>query len=85
MYSRPVTLKVMLAAEGAFATAVRTHILFDSLWIMGVHVCFQVERTRKGAIAVRTLMGSTVPRVDMFSRRLEGEDPGNRWWELLGR
>jgi len=48
MYSRPVTLKVMLAAERAFATAVRTHILLKSLWIVGVHVCFQVERTRKG-------------------------------------
>jgi len=85
MYSRLVTLKVMLAAERPFATAVRTHVLLNSLWIMGIHVCFQVERTRKGAITVGTLVGFTGSRVDLFSGRLDGEDPMNRWWGLLGR
>jgi len=78
MYSSPVPLKVMLAAERPFATGVRTHILLKSLWIVGVHVRLQVECTRKGAITVGTLMGLTGSRVDMPSGRLDGEDPGNR-------
>ena len=47
MYSCTVPLEVVFAAERAFTTTMRAHILLHSVWVVSVHVCLEIERTRK--------------------------------------
>jgi hypothetical protein len=48
MNGRTVTLEIMLATERTPAATVWAHILLYSLWVVGVHMRLQVERTGKG-------------------------------------
>jgi hypothetical protein len=47
MYGRTMTLEIVFATERTLAATVWAHILLYSLWVMSVHMRFQVERTRK--------------------------------------
>lgn len=85
MYSGPVSLEVVLAAERALAATVGTHKWFCSLRIVCIQVSLEVECTCKGTIAVRALVRLTWAYVGLCVRRLDGEDCGNSRCRMLAR
>jgi hypothetical protein len=66
MYGGTVTLQVVLATERALAATVRAHILLNSLRIVSVHVCLQVERTGKRWQEERLRQSTRFPTTDTY-------------------
>jgi len=60
VYGCTVALKVVFSTEWTLAASVWAHILLDSLWVVGLHMCLEVECAREGTVAVRALVRSAV-------------------------